>query len=96
MDYAGPLYIKNSTGDRSSTKVYIALFTCAVVLAVHLEVVEDLSSDSFIRAFRRFVSRRGVPERLISDNAKNFKDCNKRITFLSRQRKPKDTWQVME
>ncbi|XP_067017993.1 uncharacterized protein [Acropora muricata] len=84
-DYAGPLYVKNSTGDRSSTKVYIALFTCAVVRAVHLEVAEDLSSESFIRAFRRFVSRRGVPERLISDNAKNFMDCSKSITFLSSQ-----------
>ena len=82
VDYAGPLYVKSSTGDKSSTKVYIALFTCAVVRAVHLEVVEDLSSESFIRAFRRFVSRRGVPRRLISDNAKKFKDCSKRITFL--------------
>ena len=83
VDYAGPSYVKSSTGDGSSTKVYIALFTCAVVRAVHLEVAEDLSSESFIRAFRRFVSRWGVPERLISDNAKNFKDCGKRITFLS-------------
>ena len=49
MDYAGPLYVKSSTGDRSSTKVYIALFTCAVVRAVHLKVAEDLSSESFIR-----------------------------------------------
>lgn len=76
---------KGSTGDQSPTKVYIALFTCAVVRVVHLELVEDLSSESFIRAFRRFVSRRGVPERLISDNAKHFKDCSKRITSLSSQ-----------
>ena len=48
VDYAGPLYVKNSTGDRSSTKVYIALFTCTVVRAIHLEVAEDLSSESFI------------------------------------------------
>ena len=33
VDYAGSLYVKNSTGDRSPTKVYIALFTCAVVQA---------------------------------------------------------------
>ena len=85
VDYAGPLYVKSSTGDQRPTKVYIALFTCAVVRAVHLEVVEDLSSESFIRAFRRFVSRRRVPERLISDIAKNFKDCSKRITSLSSQ-----------
>ena len=38
VDYAGPLYVKGSTGDRSPTKVYIALFTCAVVRAVYLEL----------------------------------------------------------
>ena len=43
LDYAGPLYVKGSTGDRSPTKVYITLFTCAVVRAVHLEVAEDLN-----------------------------------------------------
>ena len=98
VDYAGPLYVKSSTGDQRPTKLYIALFTCAVVRAVHLEVVEDVSLESFIRAFRRFVSRQGVPERLISDKAKNFKDCSKRITPLSshilgilRKRKRKDT-----
>ena len=65
LDYAGPLYVKSSTGNQRPTKVYIALFTCTVIRAVHLEVVEDLSSESFIRAFTRFVSGRGVPERLI-------------------------------
>ena len=77
MDYAGP------TGNRSPTNVFIALFTCAVVLAVYLEVPEDLSSESFIRAFRKFVSGRGVPGRLTSDNAKNVKDCNRKITSSS-------------
>ena len=77
VDYAGPLYVKGSTGDRNPTKVHIALFTCAVVRAVHLEFAEDLSSEYFIQAFRRFVSRRGVPERLFSDNAKNFKTVAK-------------------
>ena len=85
VDYASPLNAKGSTGDRNPTKVYIASFTCVLVPGVHLEVGEDPSSDSFIRAFRRFVSRRGVPERLISENAKNFKDCSKRIISLSSQ-----------
>ena len=48
VDYAGAFHVKGSTGDRSPTKVYVALFTCAVVRAVHLEVAEDLLSESFI------------------------------------------------
>ena len=100
VDYAGPLYVKSSTGDQRPTKVYIAFFTCAVVRAVHLKVVEDLSLESFIQAFRRFVSRRGVPERLISDNEKTSRTVARGsypcITRFWRQRKSKDTWQVME
>ena len=97
MDYAGPLYVKSSTRDQRPTQVYFALFTCAVVRAVHLEVVENLSSESFIQAFRRFVSRRGVPGRLISHNAKNFMDCSKRITslpseILEAEKTQTDTW----
>ena len=53
--------------------MYICLFTCAVVRAIHLELVEDQTTDAFLRAFRRFISRRGVPECIISDNAKTFK-----------------------
>ena len=47
--------------------------------------MEDLSIESYILAFRRFVSIQGVPERLISDNAKNVKDSSKTITSLSSQ-----------
>ena len=32
-----------------------------------------LSSSDFVLAFRRFSSRRGIPDELISDNAKTFK-----------------------
>lgn len=56
-----------------------------IVRAVHLELVAGLLSKSFIRALRRFVSRRGVLERVISSNVKNFKDGSSRITSLCSQ-----------
>ena len=37
----------------------------------------DLSVETFIRCLRRFTSRRGVPELIISDNAKTFKAAKK-------------------
>ena len=58
--------------------------TCAVVedtesyaktTVNHLELATDLSVDAFIR--RRFAARRGLPEQIISDNAKTFKATNK-------------------
>ena len=59
VDFAGPLYVKGKT--KEMNKMYIALFTCCVTRAVHLELVEDLTSQTFRRALRRFSSRRGTP-----------------------------------
>ena len=40
IDFAGPLYAKNGPGDMK--KVYIALFSCCVTRAVHLELVAEM------------------------------------------------------
>jgi len=42
-------------------KVYIALYTCGSSRAVHLDVVPDLSEETFSRGFKRFICRRGIP-----------------------------------
>ena len=60
-------------------KVYICLFTCAVIRAIHLEVVTDLTTESFLRSFRRFISRRGMCSTIYTDNALTFKKANKEI-----------------
>ncbi|KAG1697911.1 hypothetical protein GQR58_005883 [Nymphon striatum] len=69
LDYTGPLYCS----DYPNKKFYVLLFTCAVVRAVHLELVNSLSLKDFMCAFRRFSSRRGLPLYLYSDNAATFK-----------------------
>ena len=50
----------------------MCLFTCANTRAIHLEVVEDLSEETFLKAFRRFVSRRSLPRKMVSDNAPTY------------------------
>ena len=69
VDYAGPLLVKVGAGVK---KVWIALFVCGTTRAVHLEVVESLSVDDFLLAWRRFVSRRSTPRRVRSDNGTTF------------------------
>ena len=76
VDYFGPLYVKNG-GNRK--KVWICLFTCIAVRAVHLEVVEDMTAEHFLEAFRRFIARRGKPNKIISDNAATFKAAKNAI-----------------
>ncbi len=70
LDYLGPLYVKNNG---VISKVWICLFTCLAVRAIHLELVESLSAADFLHAIRRFISRRGKPVEIISDNATQFK-----------------------
>ena len=70
IDFTGALNIKHK--DKSVSKAYICLFTCASTRAIHLEVVTNLTESSFLQAFRRFVSRRSVPKVIMSDNATTF------------------------
>lgn len=53
-------------------KAYVAVFVCFTSKAVHLELVVDLSTDAFLNVFKRFAGRRGLPEKIYSDNATNF------------------------
>ncbi|GFQ98507.1 integrase catalytic domain-containing protein [Trichonephila clavata] len=68
IDFAGPLFVKDS-----DAKQYILLITCAVTRSVHLELVGNMTTDTFLLAFRRFIARRGLFSLVISDNARTFK-----------------------
>ena len=70
VDYFGPFFVKQG---RSSAKRYGCLFTCLTIRAVHIEIAHSLETDSLINAVQRFISRRGRPEVVYSDNGSNFK-----------------------
>ena len=53
-------------------KGYVCIFICLTTKAVHVELVMDLSTDSFVAALKRFVSRRGQPAVIMTDNGTNF------------------------
>ena len=76
VDFFGPFHVKRG---RSAEKVYGCLFTCFTSRAVHIEDVSSLETDSFIQALRRFISNRGYPKEIWSDNATNFAGAEKEI-----------------
>ena len=80
---------KNSSYVNATEKVYVCLFTCAATRAVHLELVDACSAEQFLKAFRPFASRRGLPRVVMSDNAKNFKSCRNEIEKIRRSPKVK-------
>ena len=65
----GPIKLKSSGGEK---KIWVCLYTCLVVRAIHLDIVHNLTSDQFLLSFRRLIARRGVPLEVISDNATQF------------------------
>ena len=63
----------------TTAKVWVCLYTCCVVRAVHLDLVPNLPTEAFLRSFRRFVARRGLPKKVVSDNGKTFKAAGRII-----------------
>ena len=77
VDVFGPFEVK--IAGRAMHKVWVALFTCMAVRAVHFEVLRDMSASTFINALIRFRARRPGVRRLFSDNGTNFSSADKEI-----------------
>ena len=88
VDFAGPLFVKAEGGEM--IKSYICLFSCFITRAVHLEVVSDLATPTFVNCLRRFCARRGTPVRIVSDNAKTFKATSKLLNKLLSETEVRD------
>lgn len=84
VDFCGPVYLKPAHRRAAARKAFIAVFICFASKAVHLELVCDLSSEAFIAALRRFISRRGIPTEIHSDNGTNFRGANNTLIELYR------------
>ncbi len=79
VDYFGPLFV---TVRRSSVKRWGFLFTCMTTRAIHLEVVHSLDTSSCLMAMERFISGRGKPQVVWSDNGTNFVGAEKKLKAL--------------
>ncbi|XP_046601949.1 uncharacterized protein LOC124295568 [Neodiprion lecontei] len=91
VDYFGPILAKEKKQwNRSSIKVYGCVFICMSTKAIHIEIASDLSTDAFIAALRRFVSRRGIPGHIYSDNGTNFVGANSQLREFYAVRESED------
>ncbi|CAJ1066524.1 uncharacterized protein LOC115541003 [Xyrichtys novacula] len=69
MDCFGPF---NTKQGRSVRKRYGFLFTCFFSRAIHIEMIDDMSTDAFINGLRCFIALRGSVQQLRSDQGSNF------------------------
>ncbi|XP_070567346.1 uncharacterized protein [Ptychodera flava] len=69
MDCFGPFIVKDG---RKHHKKYGLLFTCMCSRAIHIEMLDDMSTDCFINSLRCFIAIRGPVQQLRSDQGSNF------------------------
>lgn len=69
MDCFGHFIVKER---RSELKKWGVLFTCLYSRAIHIEIIEDLTTGAFIGTLRCFMTLRGPVSTILCDNGTNF------------------------
>ena len=73
IDNFGPVNVKDIFSTKSRThKTWATLYTCASSRAIVLDLVGHPSALDFKASLTRFISRRGCPDHIITDNGSNF------------------------
>lgn len=70
VDCFGPYHIKIG---RRHEKRWGIVFKCLTTRCMHLDLLCNMDTDSFLLALRRFVARRGKPYELLCDQGTNFR-----------------------
>ena len=74
INYTGHVWVKD---DEGVSNMYMLIFTCLDIRTIHIELVKDMSTHSFILALIRFTNIHGIPYHIYSDNARSFiAGCN--------------------
>ena len=79
------LFVKHSKCTRTAEArwcSYGAVFVCFTTLAVYLDLVGDLITDSFTLALIRFITERGKPKTIWTDNATYFIGAKRELSIL--------------
>ena len=74
VDTFGPWTIVScrTRGGFANSKHWAILFTCLVTSAVHIELIEEMSSSAFVNAVKRFTFIKGPVKLFRSDSGISF------------------------
>lgn len=62
--------------------MYGVIYNCLSTRAVHVDLAADYSTNKFLMVLRRFVSIRGYPSKLYSDNGPQLVAANEELTNI--------------
>ena len=92
VDICGPFFVHRRGRGSRTTIMYLAVFVCFTSKAVHLELVEDLTTAAFLNTLERFMNRRGLVHTIWSDNATNFLGASRELERLRELFESKQHW----
>ena len=75
VDFAGPIMYRIK--GKQDGKAYIILYACSLSRALYLETLPSQSLGEFLKSLKRFVARRGRPNKIYSDNGSTFVAASK-------------------
>ena len=78
VDCFGPYAVKER---RSELKRWGLLITCMYSRAVHIEILESMTTDAFINALRCFICIRGPVKTVYCDNGTNFVGAHNELSL---------------
>ena len=84
---------RKTRGGFASSKRWAVMFTCMYSRAVHIEVLETLTTSSLINALRRFFAFRGPAKILRSDQGSNFIGAANELKLIAEN---KDVKQLLQ
>ena len=82
MDLFGPIEIKDMVKQRTRKKIWGVIFDCAATRAVYLDLTEDYGTSAILHTIRRFISIRGCPSEMMSDQGSQLIAASKDIADL--------------
>ena len=93
MDCLGPYLIKIG---RCTEKRWGIVFKCLTTHAVHLDLLANIDTDTFLMALHRFIARRGKPHELLSDQGTNFRGGSSELHEAFKALTPKSQAQLAD
>jgi hypothetical protein len=79
VDLFSPLEYRDMVKKRTTGKGWVTIFVCTASSAIHLELAESYSTDSFLQALRRFMCLHGSPHTIISDRGEQLVAAAKQV-----------------
>jgi len=84
FDFCVPFFYKSEAQSKPPVKCYVCVFICFATNAIHLELIKDLSTVSFLHGLKRCICTRRRPRQISSDNATSFVGARNELLELRR------------